>query len=177
VPKYDICYLKNKCYYTYSNSIVVALSHTYVIYFTWAILKLIHALIKHKNFINYICLNQFCLRSYWSLPTKLSDPYLTNHDPLPYLSCHNISINQIVKQTLFNCLICLIVLFGVFMVCYFCAVVGAKSYVLSWEKRNVVIFKKASDTHTSTYLLLYALVVSILCMIWIFQSGYEMLSS
>jgi hypothetical protein len=32
-----------------------------------------------------------------------------------------------------------------------------------------VIFKKASDTHTSTYLLLYALVISILCMIWIFK--------
>jgi hypothetical protein len=57
VPKCDIYYLKNKCCYTYSNSIVVALSPTYVIYFTWAFLKLIHALMKHKDFINYFMPN------------------------------------------------------------------------------------------------------------------------
>jgi hypothetical protein len=122
VPKCVIYYLKNKCCYTYSNSIVVALSHTYVIYFTWTNLKLIYALIKHKNFINYICLVQFSLKSYWSSPAKLSDPYLTDHDPLPYPSCHNISINRIVKQTLFNCLICLIVfvwcVYGMLFLCY-----------------------------------------------------------
>jgi hypothetical protein len=144
VPKCDIYYLKNKCCYTYSNSIVVALSHTYVIYFTWTFLKLIYALIKHKNFINYICLVQSSPRSHWSLPTKLSDPYLTDHDLLPYPSCQNISINQIVKQIHFYCLI---VLYGLFMVYYSCAIVCAKSYVRSREKWNAVIFKKASDIH------------------------------
>jgi hypothetical protein len=57
VPKCDICYLKNKCCYTYSNSILVTLSHTHVIHFAWAILKLFRALIKHKDFINYIMPN------------------------------------------------------------------------------------------------------------------------
>jgi hypothetical protein len=79
VPKCDICYLKNKCCYTYSNSSLVALSHTYVIYFTWAILKLFHALIKHKDFINYI------------MP---SPNYLSNHIDLSQLSS-SIHISQI----------------------------------------------------------------------------------
>jgi hypothetical protein len=54
VPKCDTCYLKNKCCYTYSNSKLVTLSHTYVTCFTRAFWKLSHALIKHKNSINYI---------------------------------------------------------------------------------------------------------------------------
>jgi hypothetical protein len=45
----------------------------------------------------------------------------------------------------------------------FCAIAGVKSYVLSWEKWNVVIFKKASDTHVSLPIfLLYALEYSLL---------------
>jgi hypothetical protein len=122
VPKCDICYLKNKCCYSYSNSIVVALSHTYVIYFTWTILKLLYALIKHKSFINPILPKPILSQPILISPTKLSDPYLTNHDPLPYLPCHNILINQIVKQTLFNYLICLIVfawiVYGMLFLCY-----------------------------------------------------------
>jgi hypothetical protein len=57
VPKCDLCYSKNKCCYTYSNSILVALFHTYVIHFTWANLKLFHTLIRLKDFINYIMPN------------------------------------------------------------------------------------------------------------------------
>jgi hypothetical protein len=52
VPKCDTCYLKNKCYYTYSNSKLVTLSYTYVIYFTWAILKFSHTLILPRP--NYL---------------------------------------------------------------------------------------------------------------------------
>jgi hypothetical protein len=49
VPKGDVCYLKNNCCYTYSNSILVALPHTYVIHFTWAFLKFFHTSIKYKT--------------------------------------------------------------------------------------------------------------------------------
>jgi hypothetical protein len=79
MPKCDICYLKNKCCYTYSNSIVVTLSHTYVIYFTGAILKLFHALIKLKDFINYL------------MPSPI---YLSSHIDLSQLSL-SIQIPQI----------------------------------------------------------------------------------
>jgi hypothetical protein len=83
VPKCDIYYLKNKCCYTYSNSIMVALSHTYVTYFTWTILKLLYALIKHKNFINYICLDQFSLNhidlSQLSSPIHISQIMILYH--------------------------------------------------------------------------------------------------
>jgi hypothetical protein len=54
VPKCDTYYLKNKCCYTYSNSKLVTLSHTHVTCFHLSIQKLSHALIKHKDFINYI---------------------------------------------------------------------------------------------------------------------------
>jgi hypothetical protein len=73
VPKCDIYYLKNKCCYTYSNSIVVALSHTYVIYYTWTILKLIYALIKHKSFINPILPKPNSLSTHIDL-SQLSSP-------------------------------------------------------------------------------------------------------
>jgi hypothetical protein len=81
VPKCDTCYLKNKCCYTYSNSKLVTLSHTYVTCFTWANLKLSHALIKHKNFINFI------------LP---STSHLPNHIDLSQLNS-SIHISQIVN--------------------------------------------------------------------------------
>jgi hypothetical protein len=86
VPKCDICYLKNKCCYTYSNSIVVALSHTYVIYFTWAIPKLIHALVKHKDFINYIMPNPIFSQIHIDLPQLSSQIHISQFIfPLPYL--------------------------------------------------------------------------------------------
>jgi hypothetical protein len=45
-------------------------------------------------------------------------------------------------------------LYGVFMLCYFYVIACTESYVLSWEKWKIVIFKKASDTHIS-YLFFY----------------------
>jgi hypothetical protein len=59
VPKCDIYCLKNKCCYTYSNSILVALCDPF-----------------HMNYSETLS-------------------YPTNHDPLPYPSCHIIPINQI----------------------------------------------------------------------------------
>jgi hypothetical protein len=78
-PSVIHCYLKNKCCYTYSNSKLVTPSHTYVTCFTWANLKLSHALIKHKDITNHI------------LPRP---NYLPNHIDLPQLSS-SIHIPQI----------------------------------------------------------------------------------
>jgi hypothetical protein len=44
------------------------------------------------------------------------------------------------------------------MLCYFCAIVCAKSYVISEKSEKIVFFKKARDTHSSTYFY-YALVI------------------
>jgi hypothetical protein len=62
------------------NSIAIALFDTYVIQFTWAIPSSIHALVKHKDFITYILVSPF-LKNHLTFTTKLSNSYLTIHNP------------------------------------------------------------------------------------------------
>jgi hypothetical protein len=114
-----------------------------------SLLKLSHALIKHKNFINYILPSTSHLpQSYWSLPTKLFDSYLTNHEPIPHPSYHNISLQtKSLNQPLLIVWFVWLSLYGVFMLCYFLCYSCAKSYVPSWEKGSILFFRKASDTH------------------------------
>jgi hypothetical protein len=65
------------------NSVVVALVDSCVVYFTWAIPKFIHALIKHKDYINISCLAN-SHQTILILPLKLSKSISCN----PLLFCH-----------------------------------------------------------------------------------------
>jgi hypothetical protein len=135
VPKCDIYCLKNKCCYTYSNSILVTLSHTYVIYLTWTIRKLLHARIKHKDFIYYIVPSPNYLSNHIDL-SQLSSSIRISQIMILYHILHVITpqwINFLNKHLsivwfVWSCL------YGVFMLYYFLCYSVAKNYVLSWEK-------------------------------------------
>jgi hypothetical protein len=127
---------KSNCCHIYS--IVLLLHYLTLVWFISheLFLKLLYALIKHKNFSKYIfCLVQLSLQSYWPFATKLSNSYLTNHDPLPKSSYHNISLqtkslNKPISIVWFVWLCCMDCLWYAIS----CAIVFAKSYVPSWEK-------------------------------------------
>jgi hypothetical protein len=157
VPKCDICYLKNEWCYTYSNGILVALSHTYVIYFTGAILKLFHALIKLKDFINYLMLSPIYLSNHIDL-SQLSFRFKSHKSwSLTISPYHNISIrlNSWTNPFLIVWIVWLC-LYGLFMLCYFLCHSCAKSCVLSREEWKDRILQKGKwHTCPSPILLMH----------------------
>jgi hypothetical protein len=147
VPKCDTCYLKNKCCYTYSNSKLVTLSHTYVTCFPWTNLKLSHALIKHKDFINYILPSTNHLPNHINLSQLSSSIHISQILILTIPFLYNTSINLLLNKHLSIAWLVWLYLYGVFMLCYFLCYSCAKSYVPIWEKGSILFVKKASDTH------------------------------
>jgi hypothetical protein len=115
-------------------------------------------------------------QSYWSFPTKLPNPYLTDHNSFCHVYSITISwIIQIVKQTLFNCLSCLIVFVWYVYVMLFCVIVCVKNYVLSWEKWKDRILQKGK---WHTYLLPILLCISVFSSMhdrWNVQTVYKVL--
>jgi hypothetical protein len=139
------------------NNIVITLFDTYVIQFTWAIPSSIHAFVKHKDFITYIIVSPI-LSNHFDLPSKLSNSYLTIHNPFAISLLSQKS--KMLNQTLFKCMSCLILfeLYGVFMLCYFCVIACTESYVLSWEKWKERDLQKGK-WHTFFYLFYYCISV------------------
>jgi hypothetical protein len=138
------------------NSIVIALFDTYVIQLTWVIPNSIHAFVKHKNSSLISRIVQFS-QIIWPCHPNSQIHIMQSTSFLPYLSYHSILINLKCWTNSFS-IVCLIWLccywYGVFMLCYFCVIACTESYVFCWEKWKIVNSKKASDTHSSTHLLL-----------------------
>jgi hypothetical protein len=114
----------------------------------------IHTMVKHKDYISYVLLNQFPLKHLDIATQALKSISHKPQNLLPYLSYHNISIHlNLLKQIFYICLFCLIMfeLYGVFMLCYFCAIVCAKSYVLVERSGKIVFFKRQVTHISSTY--------------------------
>jgi hypothetical protein len=152
------------------NSIVVALFDTCVIQFTWAIPNSIHAYVKHKGSSANIFSSPL-FSNHLTFPTKLSIYTLQCTSLLPYLSYHSILIILKCWTKLFSN-VCLVWLCLDCMVCLWCVIIYTESYVFYWEKWKIVDFKKASDTHFSTYFLLLHYCFSVVCMIGWFSKKF-----
>jgi hypothetical protein len=175
MPKCDICYLKNKCYYTYSNSILVALSHTYVIYFTWAILNLSHALKKHKDITNHILPRPNYHPTHINLPQLSSSLHIPQiltlyHILLIITSQYKLNhwTNPFLLFDLFDwvCMVCLCYAFS-------CAIVLRRVTSLV-ERREASCSSERQVTHMSLTYFYYALVYSplVVCMIGVLHNCF-----
>jgi hypothetical protein len=148
VPKCDTCYLKNKCCYTYSNSKLVTLSHTYVTCLPLTNLKLSHALIKHKNFINYILPGTNHLPNPINLSQLSSSIYISQILILTISFLYNTSINLLLNKHLSFAWLVWLCLYGVFMLCYFLTIVVRRATRLV-ERREASCSSERQVTHIS----------------------------
>jgi hypothetical protein len=140
----------SNCSHTYS--IVLLLHYSTLMWSSSheSFLNSIQALLKHKDFINYVLFNPILSNHVDHSQLSSQIHILQSIIPLPYLSCYNISIhlkywtNTFQLFVLFDC-DCMVCLCYVIL-CYSCA----KSYVLSWEKWKDRILQKVK---WHTYLL------------------------
>jgi hypothetical protein len=149
----------NNCCHTYS---IVLLLHYLTLMWSSShesFQDFVHALVRHKDYINHILLSPILTNHFLSFPTKLSNTYLTIHNSFAI----SILSQYLKKSKLLNkpfLIVCLIwwCMCCIFMLCYFCVIVCAKSYMLSWEKWKDRDLQKAGDTHIFYLLFTTALV-------------------
>jgi hypothetical protein len=72
------------------NSISIAPIDTCVVEFTWVFLNSVYALVKHKDFINYVLLSSILSNHYDLFPLSSQIHILQSTILLPYLFHHNI---------------------------------------------------------------------------------------
>jgi hypothetical protein len=139
------------------NNIVVALFDTYVTQFTWAIPNPIHAFVKHKD-SSLISFQVHSSKINLTCHPNSQINILQSTSLLPYPSCLRILRNLKCWTKLFS-IACrvwfMIVLYDVFMLCYFCFIVCTESYMLSWEKwKDHDLQKGKWHIYLTTYFLL-----------------------
>jgi hypothetical protein len=109
-----------------------------VIQFTWAIPNYIHAFVKHKEFLNYILVGPF-LSNHFTLPSKLSKPYLASHKPpaISFLPSSHKKVKMINQPFPIVWIACFVVLDWCVYVVLF--------YVIAWYGEQRVLLREVKD--------------------------------